>query len=222
MTLRYRFNDLSFQTYFEDPEAAKNEIMLLFGKAVEAWGDACPVTFTLAEENTDFEIVMMQSTSCNNLGCVLASAFFPDRGRHHLRIYPTLLEQERNEQVETLCHEIGHVFGLRHFFANIRETGLPSHLFGSDNELSIMNYGSKSVLTETDKADLKNLYRLAWSGELTEIDGAPIHLIRPFSSTTENLRSSTLAARSVKSTPGKAPSTGTIQLIVGGRTISIE
>ena len=46
-----------------------------------------------------------------------------------------------NEQVETLVHEIGHVFGLRHIFALISETEWPAEIFGKQVKFSIMNYG---------------------------------------------------------------------------------
>jgi hypothetical protein len=46
-------------------------------------------------------------------GCVLASAFFPDAGRHELVIYPRMFAQNRKEPVDTLIHEIGHTFKLR-------------------------------------------------------------------------------------------------------------
>jgi hypothetical protein len=43
-----------------------------------------------------------------------------------------------------------------------------------------MNYGSQSVLTADDKSDLKRLYQLVWSGELTQINGTPIKLVKAF------------------------------------------
>lgn len=49
------------------------------------------------------------------------------------------------------------------------------------NPFSIMNYGPESVLTEADLTDLTELYRSAWSGELTQINGIPIRFVRPFS-----------------------------------------
>jgi hypothetical protein len=91
-----------------------------------------------------------------------------------------MFTQVRQEQVETLIHEIGHAFGLRHFFANISETAFPSQIFGTHKPFSIMNYGSQSVLTADDKADLKRLYQLVWSGELTQINGTPIKLVSAF------------------------------------------
>jgi hypothetical protein len=122
---------------------------------------------------------MRLTDDCDANGCVLASAFFPDAGRHHIYLYPKIFEQSPEEQVETLVHEIGHVFGLRHFFANVSEKAFPSRIFGVHKAFSIMNYGNRSVLT-LDKADLKRLYQLAWSGELTPINGTPIRFVTPF------------------------------------------
>lgn len=231
VTLRYRFNDESFELYFADPTAAKAEVLRLFGEAVSAWGDAAPVQFTQAEDATDFQIFMMQEANCNALGCVLASAFFPDSGRHNLRLYPTLFEQNRQEVIETLVHEIGHIFGLRHFFANISETSSPSKIFGQHNKVSIMNYGEDSRLTETDKSDLKKLYQMAWSGELTSIDHASITFVRPFSSMALSPQPAAFAARLARpagslsniSETGRRTSIDTpIQITIGGHKVTIE
>ena len=174
-TLRWRFRERSFQ-FFEDPEAAKTAIEELLGDALLAWGDAAPVKFAERNDAWDFEIVMRQADDCDISGCVLASAFFPDAGRHELVLYPKMFTQGREEQVDTLIHEIGHVFGLRHFFANVSETAWPSEVFGTHKQFTIMNYGSDSELTDDDKADLKRLYQMAWAGELTQINGTPINL----------------------------------------------
>src|SRR5207237_7369594 len=111
--------------------------------------------FTQSDSNWDFEIKVRDKEDCDTRGCVLASAFFPDAGRHELQIYPTMLDQSKADQINTLIHEIGHVFGLRHFFAKISESGSPSEVFGTHRPVSIMNYGSESQLTSDDKADLK-------------------------------------------------------------------
>jgi hypothetical protein len=179
VVLRWRFREQSMKA-FENAASAKAEIRKLFGDALLAWGSAAPVKFAERDDGWDFELVMMKADNCDAHGCVLASAFFPDAGRHALRLYPQLFEQTRQEQVETLVHEIGHVFGLRHFFANISETQWPSQIFGTHAPFSIMNYGSKSVLTADDKDDLKRLYQLAWSGKLEHINGTKIRLMRPY------------------------------------------
>ena len=178
-TLRWRFQERSM-SFFENPTSAKSEIRRLLGEALLEWGDAAPVKFSEQKDAWDFEIVMSGTNKCNPSGCVLASAFFPDSGRHKLRLYPMMFSQSREEQIETFVHEIGHIFGLRHFFANISETEWASQTFGTHNPFSIMNYGNLSKLTDADKTDLKRLYQLVWSSQLTNINGTPIRLVKPF------------------------------------------
>ena len=179
-TLRWRFQERSMRK-FRDPEAAKAAITELLGETILAWGDAMPVRLSRRDDACDFEIVVRRRDRCDLNGCVLASAFFPDAGQHQLKIYPQMFAQSRKEQIDTLAHEIGHVFGLRHFFADVKETAWPSEVFGTHSPFSIMNYGSQSELTDADRADLKRLYQSAWSGELKHINGTPIRFVKPFS-----------------------------------------
>ena len=179
VTLYWRFDPVSLSTLV-DPEAAKRRIRTLLDKALGEWGDACPIALQEREQGWDFEIALLEGDNCNPRGCVLASAFFPDSGQHKLKIYPRMLRQVEKEQVETLVHELGHMFGLRHFFANVSETHLPAQVFGTDVRFTIMNYGADSFVTDADRSDLKELYRLARSGALRVINGTPIKLVRPF------------------------------------------
>lgn len=180
VTLRWRFNELSM-TAFVNPEAAKSYVRTLLAEAILAWGNATPVRFHEAQDAWDFEIVVRAQENCTVNGCVLASAFFPDGGQHELVIYPTMFGQSREEQIETMAHEIGHVFGLRHFFAQVSENAWPSEIFGTHERFSIMNYGEDSRLTDTDREDLIRLYHHVWSGNLTRINGTPVHQVQPFS-----------------------------------------
>lgn len=180
VTLRWRFQERSLAD-FRDPEAAKAEIRILLGEALLAWGDAAPVKFAERRERWDFEIAVRNADNCDPQGCVLASAFFPDAGQHTLTLYPKMFTQPRKEQVDTLIHEIGHIFGLRHFFAQVSETAWPSEVFGTHKPFSIMNYGDQSELTAHDRNDLRRLYAAAWSGELTRVNGTRIQLFKPFS-----------------------------------------
>jgi hypothetical protein len=177
--LRWRFQERSLSS-FADPESAKSEIRKLLGEAILMWSDAVPIKFTEEDDTWDFEIVVRASDQCNVNGCVLASAFFPDGGRHEFVVYPKMFIQSRKEQVDTLIHEIGHVFGLRHFFAKIRETAFKSEIFGTHEPFTIMNYGLQSELTAEDRSDLKRLYELAWNGELKQINGTPIRFVTPY------------------------------------------
>jgi hypothetical protein len=183
-TLKWRFNAQSM-TQFANVEAAKAGLRQLMSDALLKWGNSAPVRFHESGpgQRWDFEVVVRDQTACDVNGCVLASSFFPDGGQHDVTIYPTMFEQPKNEQVATLVHEFGHVFGLRHFFANISETEWASEVFGKHSKFSIMNYGADSKLTAADKSDLRKLYRKVWSGELEEVNGTPVRLFRPFSTT---------------------------------------
>jgi hypothetical protein len=184
--LRWRFRDRSMNS-FANPEVAKSEIRNLFGEALLSWGAAAPIRFTEDNDVWDFEIVMRSADECSAGGCVLASAFFPDAGRHEFVLYPKLFTQIKKEQVDTFIHEIGHIFGLRHFFANVSENAWPSEIFGVHDKFSIMNYGDFSELTDNDKNDLKILYQSIWTGALTQINGTPIKLVKPYSVLTSAL-----------------------------------
>jgi hypothetical protein len=179
VSLRWRFRESSM-TNFSNPAAAKAQIRNLLGEALVAWDGAAPVAFTEDVDVWDFEVVMRTGDNCTPSGCVLASSFFPDSGRHQLTLYPKMLTQSRKEQVDTLIHEIGHVFGLRHFFAQVSETAWPSEIFGTHSKFSIMNYGELSELTADDKNDLRRLYQSVWAGSLTSINGTPIRLLKPY------------------------------------------
>jgi len=179
VTLRWRFRERSMNN-FVNPAAAKREIRKLFAEALLKWGTAAPVKFSEDQDVWDFEIVMRSADDCSASGCVLASAFFPDSGRHQFVLYPKMFTQSRKEQVDTFVHEIGHIFGLRHFFAKISEGAWPAEIFGTHSPFSIMNYGTLSELSPEDKADLARLYQAARNGTLLHINGTPIRLVKPY------------------------------------------
>ena len=205
-TLQWRFRERSFRI-FQNPTAAKAAVRQLFGEALLAWGDAAPIKFTEDDDVWDFEIVMRKEDDCDPNGCVLASAFFPDTGRHKLTLYPRMFTQSKQEQVETLIHETGHTFGLRHFFAQVQELGAPSEIFGTHSPFSIMNYGPDSRLTAEDRADLKRLYQEAWSGQRTNINGTPIRFVQPFHTLT-GPQNQIVAVNPIQAAPQPQPRPG--------------
>lgn len=178
-TLHWRFQERSLRA-FTNRAQVESYVRGILAEALIKWGSAAPVKFAERAEKWDFEVVVRSSKNCNPMGCVLASAFFPDAGQHELVIYPSMFEQDRKEQIDTLCHEVGHIFGLRHFFAPEREKGVPSVVFGKQEEFTIMNYGDMGELTELDQRDLAQLYQEVWSGRLTEINGTKIRIVEPF------------------------------------------
>lgn len=181
VTLRWRIQPQSL-ALFRDPDAAASYLRNVFALGLLAWGDAAPTRFKEADEAWDFELAVNAQTNCRPTGgCTLARAFFPDAGRHDLLLYPTLFEQPFDEQVETMAHELGHVFGLRHFFAPVAETEWASEIFGTHNQFSIMNYGVNSAMSTDDQRDLADLYARVWRGDLEAINDTPVKLVRPFS-----------------------------------------
>ncbi len=180
-TLRWRFQERSLVRY-RDPDAVKRAIRTLLHQAIAAWGPAVPVSFKEDPDVWDFEIAIRSQDQCSVAGCTLANAFFPDQGQHELVLYPKMFQQDAQEQLETMAHEIGHIFGLRHFFALQRDTLWPAEVYGEHNAVSIMNYGPNSRLTDTDRTDLTRFYEQVWSGVLKDVNRTPIRLVKPFSS----------------------------------------
>ncbi|KAG0380172.1 hypothetical protein BGX24_009787 [Mortierella sp. AD032] len=186
--LRYRFNHTS-AVALEQLHRTEEDFIRLFKKAIGMWGDAAPVTFKADDAAWDFEFDIRKDKFCFEGGCVLASAFFPDTGRHQLVIYPSMFNHNEAEQVETLVHELGHVFGLRHWFAKREDgNGWRAEVFGRQDPVTIMNYDDRrtlideSTLTDADKTDLIKLYDSAWSGGIKHINTTPIVLFESFSS----------------------------------------
>jgi hypothetical protein len=176
-TLHWTFNEASFERYGE-AQGTRRKVAGLMREAIAAWGEAAPVRFERDDEAWDFDIYMRRRRDCDD-GCVLASAFFPASRRERLVLYPTLFEYDHAEQVSTMVHEIGHIFGLRHYFAqkNADERQFPSLVFGKHSPLTIMNYGDESRLTETDLRDLKRLYQAAWSADAEAVIGRSVRLV---------------------------------------------
>lgn len=180
-TLAWRFDEESFERY-GDAVAMKRKVERLMNDAIAAWGSSSPVTFRRDDDSWDFDIYLRVRRDCDEGGCVLASAFFPSSQRERLVLYPSMFENgiDRDEQLATMVHELGHIFGLRHYFAqrDKYEKKFPSLVFGEHLPYTIMNYGSESVLTDTDKADLARLYEAAWSTLPADGIGKEVHLVQ--------------------------------------------
>jgi len=178
--LHWRFSDASLMRY-KKPELIKDAVRSLFFKAITAWGDSAPIRFKEEQDAYDFEIYLVSSDDIQGGSYTAARSFFPDKGQHRLRLYPAFFEKipDEKERVDTLIHELGHIFGLRHFMALENSPVYSGATYGMNNPLTIMNYGVLSELTPQDKSDLSSLYREVWSGRLTNVNRTPVELVRP-------------------------------------------
>lgn len=89
---------------------------------------------------------------------VYARAFFPDDLPSELLVYNLALSNA-TYLANILAHELGHVLGLRHEFADEdkREKGLRCVLFGKKNSRSIMNYYKDLGQLQVSEQDLREL-----------------------------------------------------------------
>lgn len=110
-------------------------------------------------------------------GCrtAYARAFFPDELPGELLVYNLALSNG-TYLANILAHEIGHIFGLRHEFADEdkQERKLRCVLFGKNNSRSVMNYYKDLGQLQVSEQDLKELEAFyAYGGE--KYKGLPIH-----------------------------------------------
>jgi hypothetical protein len=178
--LYWRFDEVSLRP-FENSTKLKEIAQQTLFDAIGAWGDSSPVRFKENTDVYDFQVSIMTADLQQGNGLVAASSFFPGDGRKSkLRLYPTFFRSgdlTDKERLETLIHELGHIFGLRHFFSAENDPLFSGGVFGANNKLTIMSYGANSELTSDDRKDLKNLYKAAWTGTLTNVNRTPVRLV---------------------------------------------
>lgn len=147
----YRYTALSFQ------QAADEWNALSFGVTISATTDQAKANF-----------LVKYYKPAKDDGTV-ASAFFPNKVEDVLVYDKTLVEPEwRKVLKNSFLHEIGHIIGLRHEFANDPNPQrhnepfeIPAQRFGSVNPHSVMSYDDVNQINEMDKKDVMAFYKLA-------------------------------------------------------------
>lgn len=151
--LRWYFDDESFPS---DVDAAFVKQQL--DRAFKCWtepGFGLEVRETRFKDDATF-FVRWSEDNDEDTRRDLAIAFFPGASRHHSNIFifdKALRGDLRAFLFGVLCHELGHVWGLRHEFDE-RTAGL----LGDRNPASVMNYHNKDMANlMVHPADLEGL-----------------------------------------------------------------
>ncbi|KAI0014715.1 hypothetical protein F4780DRAFT_767184 [Xylariomycetidae sp. FL0641] len=143
-------------------------------EAVRLWRRAAPNIPTF-NQTEDREIATFQLTygSTDDLG-LLAEAFFPNQSRRELEVFKEAFSSMNKPFLTNiLLHEVGHILGLRHEFAEI----IPSVQMGTPDRLSVMNYHGQAdqwVITAADASWTNELY-----SDIQEIRGSRIQFVHP-------------------------------------------
>lgn len=172
-TIRYYFELDTFQPPADGEYAAK-----CFELAIRAWRPM-PVQFkrVFARKEAFFTIV----GSPKNDGSNFARAFFPSDppDKRRVKVYSLAFSPEyRMALVNVFCHELGHVLGLRHEFAALKESNEPSVSWGKANNESVMAYHDHPMGMAVHKLDIELVGAFyAYNGDTLE--GFIIDVVEP-------------------------------------------
>jgi hypothetical protein len=133
-----------------------------FNAAAEEWNSLnVGVTF---EWVTDLEDAAFVLSYGGNQGTVLAESFFPNQEPlNTVFVYQGAFQPGSVDiQQAIFLHEIGHILGLRHEFADRPFGGNPPEggavVFGERNLRSVMSYNFPPTIQESDRRDTKAFY----------------------------------------------------------------
>ncbi|KAL6794415.1 hypothetical protein J3E68DRAFT_373922 [Trichoderma sp. SZMC 28012] len=138
------------------PSTFANSVETAMREAVSMW-QGRGVKLTQVQRHDKATFAVMYEHEDNDDAC--ARSFFPnDKAPHTLMVYAKSRE-ELDFLANILAHEIGHILGLRHERAHVRERDDRSELIGIENLRSVMNYHSHASKFRVKNSDLEGLDR---------------------------------------------------------------
>jgi Met-zincin len=135
-------------------------------KATQTWNQA-EVGITFKRVATEAEANFVLCGSTENSGPI-ARAFFPDNNHGHVvTVWKTAFGPDWYDNLwNVLCHELGHVIGLRHEFATeaVNKTDEPGNghrLYSDPDPNSVMEYNKPPIMQKSDIDGTKYFYKLS-------------------------------------------------------------
>lgn len=102
---------------------------------------------------------------------VLARTFFPQQEDTDVVVFKYGMDAKSRYRLNNVfLHELGHVFGLRHEFALVKE-GQVAKRFMNENKLSVMAYNKVPTVQESDREEIRAFYQLENGAD---VDGSPV------------------------------------------------
>ncbi|KAI1460067.1 hypothetical protein F4805DRAFT_14348 [Annulohypoxylon moriforme] len=160
--------NMDWDSFKAVPREHANRAITSLEKAAWMWNKGkLAVQFKRVADNEPAVFQLTYYACCPDGSECLAESFFP--GNHpstqKLYVYGLSFEGTNYNHMENIfCHELGHILGIRHEFAqeDREEKKHLSVLIGKPNVLSVMNYfGDLSQLRiqETDYESVRKLYK---------------------------------------------------------------
>ncbi|KAI1081568.1 hypothetical protein F5B20DRAFT_534436 [Whalleya microplaca] len=139
------------------------------------------VTFKAVDDDEPaiFQVVYRQYASGDN--DTYAFSFFPGDlpRRRKLFVFAKSFEPDIvDSMANILCHEVGHILGLRHEFADKDEKGDWSVQFGPENPQSFMNYFEHPCMMNLQQLDIIWLWKF-YAYNKQDFCGVPIIDVNP-------------------------------------------